>query len=407
LPPRVTTPSGGKQPQKKLAATVANGVFATNDDEGAEVMSADDFMKRITGHVQHADSGGGHAAAPHRGQLRRAQVQIRAAAATAAAMRKKLGKLDAHNAVVQRSVHKARSNQMLRLGESMSNEGELSVDKLSPPEQARLNLLAAEAFPGDEARLVSLKRKQAGAMRQIRKLHARHTKVQKELSHHQARMHGMESESEYQLMTNPDFEAADSEAQDKLQGLRAAERKLAGRLRDARHHKTTLARQVLREQKLHAVTEKAVLLMTRFKRNSSLKLESERKQFEAKALKAAAKKAKAQYKQYMSQGRHKLQLDTESSVERKRLRHLAQLKRKAARESAREARKSERLKRRRLRRKERALALARRVAEEESQVKMQAEAMFTEYKTRYIRIIIYAKAKSVRSNAAAERSQNG
>lgn len=243
--------------------------------------------------------------------------------------------------------------------------------------------MTAEAFPDEEAAMVSTKRQLPAALHQANVLRAKHRKVVKQLAQHNRRMRAMESESEFQLMTNPDLEKADAEAQDKLKSLRGAERHLAGQLRDARRHSAKLAKQVLEEEKLHAVSEKAVLLMNRFKSNYIHKLDSERAQFKARALKAAAKKAKAMYRGFEKRGEAKLQADKKSRLHRQQLRRLARTKRQTARKIARAARKRERERQRGLRKKARALALARRLAEEDARSKAQAEAMFKEYKTRF------------------------
>lgn len=130
------------------------------------------------------------------------------------------------------------------------------------------------------------------------------------------------------------------------------------------------------------ISQKAVVLMKKYKADYGRKLEDEQKKFKVKTLKAAEKTAKKQYNNYVAREQQKLRLDKQSMDKRRSAREARRAKRRAAREArkakrraARKARREERnaaaKKRRALRAKKEALARASFEAKEDARVRAQ------------------------------------
>jgi len=400
------------------AEGVEDGGGADLSSQAPKVMSAADFMRRV--HRRSAPQL--HVAKPqvqkrvkvdrHRKIAHLAKRGL-ASATRSAEMRKKLKAVREENRRKEKRMSEERQSSMLRLGESMENEGELNIEQLSAAEQARVNLEATSAFPDEAKRMQGLRKKAPKVMSQVRNLQKQHGAMVAQLKRHQQRMKSMEAESEFDLMTNPDAENLDANAEKKLGELRSAEQKLADRLGNAKDKAKKLATRMLREEKLRAVSQKAVVLMKKYKVDYGHKLQDEQKKFKVKALKAAEKTAKKQYNNYVAREKQKLRLDKQSMTKRKAAREARRTKRRAAREvrkakrrAARKARREERTaaakKRSALRSKKEALARASFEAKEDARVRAQARIEFNEYKTKFLK-----EQSEMRSESSQDLGESG
>jgi len=265
----------------------------------------------------------------------------------------------------------------------MLTQRRLSPKSLSAADQAALNLETSEAFPEDTKRMNALKKEFPTAVHQVASLRSLHEQNLRKRKHYEKLMRSMEDESEYDIMTNPDIAKADTDAQTKLQSLRQSEIKLATQMSKAKNHAKRLARQVMREEKLRAVSEKAMLLTREFKKRITKKVEQNEKNFQKQAVAAAEESAKLKYEAYMKEAEQRLELDKQSRMKREDSRRLGESQKEAERKEQRNARKKDRAKTRAMRRKTRALDRAKRLAEEDVRVRAQAEAMFNQYKAKF------------------------
>merc|ERR1711988_1367553 len=382
----VSEPKMSRPPVLLVGAVLIALAAVSLAEAGGEVVSASQFMKMLKARTP--------ASHPHR---RSAPIlsrsEERARVKRVPALESELGDLRKENEETEHKIKKKRSSsKLLALGETLQVKGRLSPTKLSAAEQARLNLETSEAFPDDAKRMSKLKEAFPVAVQNVKKLEKLRAKNEKKEHEYKAIIGKMEDESEYDIMTNPQVAKADAAAQDKLKGLQKAAANLATQIDAAKSHAGKLAREVVREEKLKSVSQKAMLLVKKYEAGYQQKVAVDEKDFKEGALSAAERAAKKKYHEFVKTEQGKLQkarvqlkLDAAAQQERKVARQVARNAREKGRKLARAQRQMARKKARALHNKKRALAEAAEAAQQDVRVKAQAEAMFREYKTAYLK----------------------
>jgi hypothetical protein len=271
------------------------------------------------------------------------------------------------------------------LGESETiSAASVHLHGLSAADQAALNLEAAQAYPKSAAKIKHLRKRLLPLQHKVQQLAVARVRAHAAVHAREKLVDKMEQRHEFNLMTDPHAEEKQLAAEARLKKLQDTESSLKFRFLNTAKTRAGLGAKLKEQEDLQRVQEKALLLFHKYKkrdlahkamhRNVQSKFRSK---FQAASLKAAESAAKKKYHQYV-QREHA----------RSKLRQVARAKM--------------RMKRRALRRKSEALAEAKREADDEVRVRAQAEAMFKEFKSRFLEEQQESRAMSSESQDLGE-----
>jgi len=146
----------------------------------------------------------------------------------------------------------------------------------------------------------------------VNQLTKSHEASLKLVAKHTRRMHDLEDQNEFDLMTDPNADQAQAQAETKLEALQNSELSLAKKLSSANDDARNLATRLSMQQQKRVLSQKAVLLFRRYQSKYLKHMAFMKKKFKEQTLNAAEAAAKKRYKKYLADAKKKRDAEFQS-----------------------------------------------------------------------------------------------